>query len=52
LDAKLDEMRTLICDGDTKVEGLRQRFQKLAAERAAIRETAILDLLSSNQGSK
>lgn len=52
LDAKLDEMRTLICDGDTKVEGLRQRFQKLAAERAAIRETAILDLLSSSQGSK
>jgi hypothetical protein len=52
LDAKLDEMRTLICDGDTKVEGLRQRFQSLAAERAKIRETAILDLLSSNQGSK
>ena len=52
LDAKLDEMRTLICDGDTKVEGLRQRFQTLATERAKIRETAILDLLSSNQGSK
>ena len=52
LDAKLDEMRTLICDGDSKVEGLRQRFQSLAAERAKIRETAIFDLLSSNQGSK
>jgi hypothetical protein len=52
LDAKLDEMCTLICDGGTKVEGLRQRFQSLAAERAKIRETAILDLLSSNQGSK
>ncbi len=52
LDAKLDEMRTLICDGNTKGEGLRQRFQTLAAERAAIRETAILDLLSSNQGSR
>lgn len=52
LDAKLDEMRTLICDGDSKVEGLRQRFQSLAIERAKIRETAILELLSSNQGSK
>ena len=52
LDAKLDEMRTLICDGDSKVEGLRQRFQALATERVKIRETAILDLLSTNQGSK
>ena len=52
LDAKLDEMSTLICDGDAKVEGLRQRFQSLASERAKIRETAILDLLSSKQGSK
>ena len=52
LDAKLDQMRTLICDGDSKVEGLRQRFQALATERAKIRETAILELLSSNQGSK
>lgn len=51
LDVKLDEMRTLICDGNT-TKGLRQRFQSLAAERAEIRETAILDLLSSNQGSK
>ena len=52
LDAKLDEMRTLICEGDTNVEGLRQRFQSLAAERAKIRETAILDLLSNIEGAK
>lgn len=52
LDTKLDELRTLICDGDSKVQGLRQRFQSLAADRAKIRETAILDLLSSHPGSK
>jgi len=52
LDVKLDELRTLICDGDTKVEGLRLRFQSLATERAMIRQTAILDLLSSNEGSE
>lgn len=46
IDLKLDEMCTLICDGGTGVQGLRERFQSIARERARLRETAILELLS------
>lgn len=51
IDVKLDEMCKLICDGDSagaqRVEGLRQRFQAIALERAGLREKAILELLST-----
>jgi hypothetical protein len=53
INVKLDEMCILICDGDSvgsggkRVEGLRQRFQSLALERAGLREKAILELLST-----
>ncbi len=48
LNAKLDEMCTLICDGDSKVEGLQQRLQSFAEQRAKVREAAILDMLQAN----
>jgi hypothetical protein len=51
LDAKIDEVSTLICDGDSTGNGLRQRFLELANQRARVREVAILELLSIDQGS-
>jgi hypothetical protein len=49
LNAKINEVSRLICDGDSNNNGLRQRFRELANNRARIREVAILELLSSGQ---
>jgi hypothetical protein len=53
INVTLDEMCKLICEGDSAgaseqpVEGLRQRFQSFALDRAVLREKAILELLST-----
>ncbi|MBS0209285.1 MAG: hypothetical protein JSS27_10045 [Planctomycetes bacterium] len=47
VNAKLDEVRRLIVDGSDQVQGLRSRLKQLAAERAGVREAAVLSLLQT-----
>lgn len=45
LDKKLDEINRLIVDGSDDVQGLRERLQAFAKERATIRSKAVLAIL-------
>lgn len=46
---KLDVLQSLICFGDQNVEGLEQRFKKIAEQRSITRRTAVLTMLMDSQ---
>ena len=48
LNSRLDHLNRLIVDGADDVQGLRARLKACAAQRAAIREAALLAILQTN----
>lgn len=52
LNKKLDEMHRLIVEGSTEVQGLRDRLKEFARQRAAMRRTAVLNLLETGGGAR
>jgi hypothetical protein len=48
LNTKLDHVNRLIVDGADEMQGLHARLEAHAAQRAAIRETALLTILQTN----
>lgn len=47
INSRLDDIQRLIMEGSPQTQGLRGRLQELARERAQLRETAILNLLTT-----
>lgn len=52
MNAKLDEIRTLIVEGDGKQPGLRGRLEAVARDRAAVRRAAVLRMIQSPEEAK
>ncbi len=48
IDGRLDEIRRLVIEGSTDVQGLRTRLRDVARQRAAVRSSAVLELLQAN----
>jgi hypothetical protein len=44
---QIDLLQRLICDGDETTKGLKQHFEKVAVDRAALRQIAIHDLMNT-----
>jgi hypothetical protein len=52
MDTKIDEVRTLVLDGDDGKPGLREELRRYADKRAIVRREAVLQLLADTTGSK
>lgn len=51
METKIDELRSLVLDGDAGKSGLREELRKYADDRAIVRREAVFQLLAGTKGS-